>query len=90
MLMIRSACVACQRPTMDVLALTAALAVAGSPSLCAMNMVAMGATNTGMDSLLPATVHTLLTSPRDKAAKAKHEKPGLPLQVKAIQLELQT
>lgn len=40
--------------TMEVLALAAALAVAGSPSLWAMSMADMGATSTGIDSFLPA------------------------------------
>ena len=39
--------------TMEVLALTAALAVAGSPSLWAISMADMGATSTGMDSFRP-------------------------------------
>ena len=40
---------------MEMLAATAALAVAGSPSLWAMSMADMGATRTGIDSFLPAT-----------------------------------
>ena len=40
---------------MEVLALTAALAVAGSPSLWAISMADMGATSTGMDSFRPIT-----------------------------------
>lgn len=39
---------------MEVLAATAALAVAGSPSLWAMSMADMGATSTGIDSFFPA------------------------------------
>ena len=41
--------------TMEVLALTAALAVAGSPSLWAISMADMGATSTGMDSFRPTS-----------------------------------
>ncbi len=40
---------------MEVLALTAALAVAGSPSLWAISMADMGATSTGMDNFRPVT-----------------------------------
>lgn len=40
--------------TMDVLAATAARAVAGSPCLWAMYMADIGATSTGIDSLRPA------------------------------------
>lgn len=43
-----------QEWTMEVLAATAALAVAGSPSLWAISMADMGATSTGIDSFLPA------------------------------------
>lgn len=43
----------CEWCTMEVLALTAALAVAGSPSLWAISMADMGATSTGMDSFRP-------------------------------------
>ncbi len=38
---------------MEVLALTAALAVAGSPSLWAISMADIGATSTGMDNFCP-------------------------------------
>ena len=41
--------------TMDVLAATAARAVAGSPCLWAMYMADIGATSTGIDSLRPAS-----------------------------------
>ncbi len=47
------ACPAIIASTMEVLALTAALAVAGSPSLWAISMADMGATSTGMDSFRP-------------------------------------